>query len=57
MARKRKSSVFSPVQTLKSMAKSTTANTFHVKAIELLGQTLISGKQTELTTQMSDKLI
>jgi len=57
MARKRKSSVFSPIQTLKSMAKITTANISHDKAIELLGQTLIMSKPTELTTQMSDKLI
>ena len=57
MARKRKSSVFSPIQTLKSMAKITTANISHDKAIELLGQTLIMGKLTELTTQMNDKLM
>jgi len=57
MARKRKSSVFSPIQTLKSMAKITTANISHDKAITLLGQTLIMSKQTELTTQMSDKLM
>jgi len=57
LARKRKSSVFSPIQTLKSMAKITTANISHCKAIELLGQTLIMSKQTELMTQMSNKLI
>jgi len=57
MARTRKSSIFSPIQTLKSMAKITTANISHDKAIELLGQSLIMSKQTELTTQMNDKLI
>jgi len=39
------------------MAKITMANISHDKAIELLGQTLIMGKQTELTTQMNDKLM
>ena len=59
MARKCKSSVFSPIQTLKSMAKIITANISHVKAIELLGQTLIMGfllpKQRPKSCGMSQK--
>ena len=39
------------------MAKITMANIYHAKAIDLIGKTLIVGKQTELTTQMSDKLM
>ena len=57
MARKRKSSVFSLTQYHGSMANITKNNISHDKAIELLTKGHISGQQTELTTQMSDKLI
>jgi len=39
------------------MAKITLNNISHDKGIELLGKSLIVDKQTELTMQMSDKLI